>query len=82
MIYFFYYLYAVPLQVVQGSPSVARPVPIHFAQSNSLVTVLLPFPLQTMQGTLAPRGLVPVPEQKTQILNGASISTLESPLHT
>jgi hypothetical protein len=82
MFYFIYYLYAIPLQLVQGSPSTARPVPMHFSQTISLVIELCPFPLQTMQGTLAPKGFLPVPEQKTQALNGAFMSTVASPLHT
>jgi hypothetical protein len=82
MIYFFYYLYPTPLQVIQGSPSTARPVPVHFKQTTSLVIELLPFPLQTMQGILAPKGLIAIPEQKTQTLKGASISTIADPLHT
>jgi hypothetical protein len=82
MFYFFYYLYAIPLQLVQGSPSTARPVPMHFSQTTSLVIELCPFPLQTIQGTLAPNGFLPDPEQKIQVLNGASISTIAAPLHT
>ncbi|EAR13298.1 hypothetical protein PI23P_02352 [Polaribacter irgensii 23-P] len=82
MFYVFYYLYAIPLQLVQGSPSTALPVPIHFAQTTSLVIELFPFPLQTMQGTLAPKGFLPVPAQKTQGLKGAFISTTANPLQT
>jgi len=67
---------------MQGSPSAALPVPIHFKQINSLVIEIFPFPLQTMQGTRAPKGFLPFPAQKTQLLNGTSISTSPDPLHT
>jgi len=67
---------------MQGSPSAALPVPLHFSHITSLVIELLPLPLQTIQGTFAPSGFFPVPEQKTHSLNGSSISTTPNPLHT
>jgi hypothetical protein len=58
------------------------PVPLHERQARSLSQWLTPFPPQTMQEILAPRGLIPVPLQKTHFFTGSSTSTLPLPLHT
>jgi hypothetical protein len=69
-----------PLHLEQGSPSLAFPVPLHWVHLVLLSQWLIPFPPQTMQETLAPKGFLPVPPQKTQLFIGSSISTMPVPL--
>jgi len=77
-----YQLKPTPLQRVQDKPSLHFPVPLHKWQIVVLSQKLLPFPLHTMHGTLAPRGFFPVPEQKTQDIAGSSTSTCPVPSQT
>jgi hypothetical protein len=42
----------------------------------------MPLPPQTMQGTLAPSGFLPDPEQNTHLICGSSVSTAPDPLQT
>lgn len=74
--------YPFPPQRVQGRPSVAFPVPKHRAHCTVFSKRFIPFPAHTMQGTLAPSGFFPVPEQKTHFFAGSSTITLPVPLQT
>jgi len=71
------------LHLVQGSPSLDRPVAEQAGQilSPSFEGVL-PFPPHTIHETLDPSGFIPVPEQKTHFRPGSSTSTIPVPLHT
>ena len=71
-----------PPQRVHGRPSPDLPLPLHWVHLVSPSKWLLPLPPHTIQGTLAPSGFFPEPEQKTHFFSGCTISVFPVPLQT
>lgn len=71
-----------PPQRVQGRPSPDFPVPLHCLQGVLISVWRLPFPPQTIHGTLAPKGFLPDPAQNLHFIKGSSTSTTPVPLQT